>query len=339
MDKFYENYNLRNHNTFKIQASTRYFYSFELPDEIVNFIKLKKHRLPANLPIRIMGGGSNILFSDNFNGLIIKPNNNGIEITDESETTITVKVQAGEVWDDVVKFAVERGFGGIENLSAIPGNCGGATTQNIGAYGMELAEAIIQVEAIELHTGKIIYLSKKDCEYGYRTSIFKTHNQYLVLSVVLLLQKKPVFNLAYKDLQAELSMHGLDVDLQVIRQAITNIRKRKLPDPDIIPNCGSFFKNPVVELSFAEVLQSKRNGLVYHQTSATSARISAAWLIEQCHWKGKRIGDAGVYDNHALILVNHGKANGKDIISLADAIRKSVFDTFGISLEYEVEVF
>jgi len=321
--------------------------------------------------IYFLGGGSNILFKGDVDGLVIKISTNGIEIIKEDDEEVQIRVAAGEDWDKLVAYCVEKGWGGIENLSGIPGQVGSSPIQNIGAYGAELKDVFVSLEAINRCTGKTIHYDAASCQFGYRDSIFKgTLNERVVITqLILRLHKKPVFNLSYQALKQKLEhIQEKEITLQAIRETVLQIRASKLPDPKVIGSAGSFFKNPMVNSALLEQLKEKFPGIVYYTSSqfavgssqsldtdesdtidpgSTSGnrelgtanyKLAAGWLIEQCGWKGFREGDAGVNKDQALVLVNYGKATGMDILDLAAKIQRSVKEKFGVNLDREVNV-
>ncbi len=291
--------------------------------------------------VLVIGEASNILFLDHFKGLVIMPLMRGKKIISENETEVIIEVNAGEYWSSLVDFTVEKNWWGIENLSLIPGKVGAAPVQNIGAYGIELKDAFESLEAFDMKTGEIVKFENKDCEFGYRDSIFKNKHKgrFVVLSIRLKLSKIQNPKLSYKPLAEEFKNKShTEINLVDIRDTVNKIRESKLPDPQKIKNAGSFFKNPVVESKTAEQLKTKYPEIPVYKISNTKSKLAAGWLIEQCGWKGKRIGDAGVHDKQALVLVNHGKASGKDIFDLSEKIKNSIMDKFGVELNREVLV-
>jgi len=292
-------------------------------------------------PLLVLGGGSNILFTNDFPGTVLKISTKGTHLLKEDDESVWVQASTGENWDDFVGFCVDHGWGGIENLSAIPGNTGTSPVQNIGAYGVEMKDTFVQLEAFDLETRGIKILSKDDCRFGYRESIFKSQNKgrYIILNVTFRLTKKPILCLDYGNIRKELAiMKVTDPGIKDVREAVCRIRADKLPDPKVTGNAGSFFKNPVIppqqheklKQSFPEIVSFKQNGNI---------KLAAAWMIEQCGWKGKRKGNAGVHSTQPLVLVNLGNATGLEIINLGNEIRQSVYQKFGIMLETEVNVF
>jgi UDP-N-acetylmuramate dehydrogenase len=336
MVHYKENLNLKLYNSFGIEVIAKSFFEFTEKDDLNEF--LSNNKLPEKR--LILGGGSNLLFISDFDGLIIYPNIPGIGLVNEDRNHIYIEAGAGEKWDDLVSFTVKHDLGGLENLSNIPGRVGASTIQNIGAYGMEAKDHIFLVKGIDLSNGKDILFSNENCRFGYRDSIFKNElkGQIVVTSVVFKLEKFPEFSLDYGSLKTEVEKLG-SISLSTIRQAVINIRGSKLPDPVKIGNAGSFFKNPVVTRDFADRLRVQYSHLpVYETIQQDMVKLAAGWLIDQCGWKGHREGDAGVHKDQALVLVNYGNATGKEIFQLAEKIRKSVFDKFGVKLEPEVNV-
>lgn len=289
----------------------------------------------------ILGGGSNVLFTRGFTGVVGKNEIRGIEIQRETKEDVLVAVGAGENWHQFVLWCVERGYGGVENLSLIPGTVGAAPMQNIGAYGVELKEVFHSLEAYEISSGKTISFFREDCKFGYRYSIFKgeLRDEYVITKVFFKLSKQPVFNTSYGAIQDTLEkMEVKKFSLQNVSQAVINIRQSKLPDPLDIGNAGSFFKNPVIEKLHFEALSAQFAQIVSYPVDEEKVKVPAGWLIEQAGWKGFRDGEVGVHDRQALVLVNHGNGRGRDLLKLSKEIQKSVQSTFGIDLEREVNV-
>jgi UDP-N-acetylmuramate dehydrogenase len=333
----YENIPLKSYNTFGLDYFADFMAVINNEEEAV---ELFKEKAAGNKPLLILGGGSNILFISDFKGTILYPDFMGrnIETSDEGGNII-VSAGSGENWDDFVEWAVSNGFGGLENLSLIPGKVGATPIQNIGAYGVEIRDMIVKVRTISTLDGTVRIFSNIECEFDYRNSIFKNSEKgkYLVTKVWYKLSTRPGFNLSYGSLSDEVNKLG-KVNLKNIRQAVINIRRSKLPDPLITGNAGSFFKNPVVPDSVAENLRKEFTGMPFYSDKPGFTKLASGWLIDKCGWKGKRKGDAGVHDNQALVLINHGKATGKEIFELSADIQKSVLDKFGIGLEREVEI-
>lgn len=333
-----KNVSLKPYNTFGIDANAAYFSSFSTVEELREILSDKK--LPSKK--LILGGGSNVLILNDLQAVVLKNELKGIELLFEDDRHYYVKAAAGENWNRVVQYCIHHNFAGIENLSLIPGNVGAAPMQNIGAYGVELKEVFSQLEALEIKTGKTITFSNNDCAFGYRDSIFKQQakDQFVILNITLRLNKEANFNTTYGAIASELEKMGVSTPtIQTVSEAVINIRKSKLPDPAVIGNAGSFFKNPVVYTSIFQALKSKFPELPGYEAKEGFTKIPAAFLIEKCGWKGYRAGDAGCHTKQPLVLVNYGKASGKEIYELAEKIKKSVLEKFGILLEREVNVF
>lgn len=332
-----KNCSLKAYNTFGIAVKCRYFVEVSREEEVQEWIRTNGCNPDSVL---ILGGGSNFLFTEDFEGTVLYPAMKGIEVVQEDKETVYVRVGAGVVWDDWVKWTVEHGYGGVENLSLIPGHVGAAPVQNVGAYGMEAGDTIFQVEAIRLEDGVKVCIEAEDCQFAYRNSRFKGEwrNLFLITRVVFRLAKKPVFRLDYGNVRSELERLGGVVTLEKVRQAVIRIRQEKLPDVNILPNAGSFFKNPIVRQEIAGQLRQKYPEMPVYQVDDEYCKLAAGWMIEQCGWKGRRLGNAAVHDKQALVLVNHGGADGTEIARLANEIKKSVFMTFGVWLEPEVYV-
>lgn len=337
MIRSYPNYSLKKHNTFGIDAATRFYFEFTEPEDLEAYISTTKTW--QELPLLILGEGSNLLFVDDFPGIIISPNVPGIKVAHEDRNHVWLEVGSGVNWDELVHFAVFNRWGGIENLSLIPGKTGAAAVQNIGAYGMEIQNRIESVSGFDLETLSEYTIDAKDCQYAYRDSIFKNQlkNRFIITSVVVKLDKFPEFILNYGALKAEVEKTG-NINLRTIRETVIRIRESKLPDPKLIGNAGSFFKNPVIDASLAEQLLATNPEMPHYPASEGKTKLAAGWLIQQCGWKGFRRGDAGVHDKQALVLVNHGNATGKEIFDLSEEIRLSVLNKFGVNLEREVNV-
>ncbi|MEK7224913.1 MAG: UDP-N-acetylmuramate dehydrogenase [Bacteroidota bacterium] len=336
MNKISENISLRPYNTFGIDARAKYFAAFRDIDELSELVT--RNSKPATL---VLGGGSNILFTKDFDGLVLKNEINGIELLHEDEEYVYVRAGAGENWHQFVLYCISRNWAGLENLSLIPGNVGASPMQNIGAYGVELEDVFFSLEAFHLEERKIFLFSKNDCEFGYRNSVFKEQykDQFAIVSVTFRLRKHPVFNTSYGAINEELEKMGVkDLSIQAISQAVINIRSSKLPDPKLIGNAGSFFKNPEISLDKCQELQSQFPGIIAFPFGGNKMKLAAGWLIEQCGWKGQRKGDAGCHERQALVLVNYGNAKGQDILDLSDEILQSVKKKFGVALEREVNI-
>jgi UDP-N-acetylmuramate dehydrogenase len=287
----------------------------------------------------IIGDGSNILFTNDFRGTILKPELKGIRIEKSSGSEVIVSAGAGVKWDNLVKWTVEKGLCGLENLSLIPGQTGAAAVQNIGAYGTEIKETILKVRSISTQDGSVRIFDRDECNFGYRSSVFKTteKGKFLVTRVWFRLSNDKRFKIDYGSVREEINKLG-EINLANIRQAVINIRRNKLPDPDITGNAGSFFKNPVVSAERAADLKKLFPGMPCYEQNSSDVKLAAGWLIEQCGWKGRSIGNAGVHEKQALVLINHGSASGEEIFTLSEMIKNSVKNKFDIELEREVEV-
>lgn len=334
--QIFNNISLKKLNTFSLD------YTAESIIEIVSEEEAQTlFRDPAQLkkPLLILGGGSNILFTSDFTGTIIKPCITGIYIESEDKEYAVISAGAGVKWDDLVEWCVERDYCGLENLALIPGNVGATPVQNIGAYGVEVKDFIEGVNTVSIADGSAKYFTNKECYFGYRTSIFKEKlkGKYLITRVFYKVTKTFTPKLEYGSLKEEVEKTGA-VNLRNIRNSVVSIRKSKLPDPDIIGNAGSFFKNPVVRIGLSERLKELYPTMPFYTDSPGYVKLAAGWLIEQCGWKGTRRGDAGVHDKQALVLVNYGNASGNEIYMLSEEIRKSVKEKFGVTLEREAEV-
>ncbi len=334
-----ENIDLYPYNTFGIHSSARYLVTVRSVEEAQEVFKSDWF---GNRPALILGGGSNILLTHDFEGLVIKNEIGGIVVLSEDETSVTIRVGSGENWHSLVLYCVDRNFGGIENLSLIPGTVGAAPMQNIGAYGVEIKEVIHNVEAIEMKTGDIRIFERDECAFGYRESIFKQHlkGKYFISSVTLSLTKKDHhFNVSYGAIGDVLKEKGVkELTIRAISEAIIEIRKKKLPDPKFIGNAGSFFKNPSIGRRAFDALKERYPALPSFPAENNLVKIPAAWLIEQCGWKGKTLDNIGVHKHQALVLVNYGDGDGKKIWQLAMDIQSSVREKFNIILQPEVNV-
>lgn len=333
-----ENKSLKDFNTFGIECRARYFASVKNIDELKEALTAK----PAG-DLFVLGGGSNMLLTDDLDAFVLHIDLKGIEIVAENDTHVFVKAMAGEDWHHFVQYCIANDFGGLENLSLIPGNVGTAPIQNIGAYGVELKDVFESCQTIEIETLLEKEFNKEDCAFEYRNSIFKNElkGAYIITSVVFKLTKaNHTLHMAYGDIQKILEERQIDYpSIRDISEAVIAIRESKLPDPKKLGNSGSFFKNPILD---SEAFQNFRRNFPqapFYEVSATQFKIPAAWLIENAGFKGKRFGDAGVHKKQALVLVNHGEASGQEIWELALLIQKKVRDLTGIYLEPEVNVF
>lgn len=332
-----ENISLKNFNSFGIDVKARYFCHYKSPADL-NYL-ISEGPLNRDMEMIILGGGTNQLLTNDFNGVVIHPVNDAIEIVTEDSEFVYIKADAGLEWDKLVTYAVDNGYGGIENLSDIPGNVGAAPVQNIGAYGVEAKDSIHEVHLVSFHDGSTKTLSNSECLFGYRTSIFKNKfkNRYLVDSVTFKLIKNPIFVTHYGNVAAELEKKGT-VTLQSIRDVIISIRSSKLPKPSEIGNAGSFFKNPVMPVIEAEALKKKFPEIPIYPAVNDQVKLAAGWLIEQCGLKGYTLpnGKAGIHDKQALVIINKGNATGDDILQVSHLAQMKVFEKFDINLEPEV---
>lgn len=333
-----QNISLRQYNTMGIDAKARYFSRFSSAEQLQEL----QTSSPANgEPQLILGGGSNILFTRDFNGIVLKNEISGIHIVKEDDGYVYVKAGAGENWHRFVQHCIEQNLAGLENLSLIPGNVGASPMQNIGAYGVEVKDVFEELEAFHIHDKQVQRFTAADCAFGYRESVFKRKykGQFVILSVTYRLSKTPVFHTAYGAIQQELEAMGVQqLSIRAVSQAVMNIRTSKLPDPAKIGNAGSFFKNPSVEKNFFERLKEQFPNIVAYPNADGSIKLAAGWLIEQCGWKGVRQGDAGCHEKQALVLVNYGHASGHEIYNLSEEIVQSVLQRFGVELEREVNI-
>lgn len=328
-----KNVSLRPYNTFGLSAKAAFFKE-------INTVRGLKN-LPNNLPLVILGGGSNLLLTKDIEACVLKMNIQGISVTRETDKEIYVKVGAGVVWHEWVMFCVAQGWGGIENLSLIPGTVGASPIQNIGAYGVELKDVFESLTAFDLTTKQQRIFTKNECEFGYRDSIFKRalKNETVITSVTFKLQKQPILNTSYGDIQKVLAAKNIITpNIKDISDAVIDIRKSKLPDPAELGNSGSFFKNPEIESALFLDLQKKYPTLTGYPMANGTIKIAAGWLIEQAGWKGKRVGNTGCHDKQALVIVNYGNATGKEIYQHALNVIEDVSQKFGIMLSPEVNI-
>lgn len=337
-------------HTFGMEVQSRYFVEAKTHSEVLTLLN---YRHMIHMPILFLGGGSNLLFKGDFAGIVIRINSKGIHVLNDDEREVTVTAEAGENWDDFVRHCVGKGWAGLENLSLIPGTVGAAPIQNIGAYGVEVRDFIESVLVAELDSGKERRYTRDECAFGYRDSLFKRNlkGRVIILSVTFRLRKavgglatdtdgNALLNLEYAGIRQELDRMGIEQPgIADVREAVCAIRRRKLPDPAVVGNAGSFFKNPVVSPSSLAAIRAKSpEAPAYPQAGLEGFKVPAAWLIEQCGWKGFRDGDAGVHPDQPLVLVNYGGATGKQVLELAEKIRKTVREKFGVELEPEVNV-
>ena len=325
---------LKHLNSFSVEARAGQVLELECEDDLQTFIS--EYRFDAERDL-ILGGGSNILFAGDVEGTVILNRVIGKRIVEDSDDEVLLEARAGENWHQLVLWSLDQGLSGIENLSLIPGLVGAAPMQNIGAYGVELADVLDSVQTLDLNNGRAREFNQRDCRLDYRNSRFKSEDagKYLITGIRLRLQRKFIAKLAYKGLEEELLSMGIDSpSAKQVSEAVVRIRQRKLPDPNVIGNSGSFFKNPVVNRETADLLEKEFAGLPVY-SAGDKAKLSAAWLIERCGWKGRSLGRAAVSEQHALVLVNKDNATGREILTLANAIRGSVQDRFGIELQPE----
>ena len=341
-----KDYSLLAHNTFGIDAKCSRFVEYASVEEAQQLVASLTE---ADQPLLILGGGSNLLLTGDYQGTVLHSAIMGIEVMENSsfenqedeKGSVFLKCGSGEVFDDVVAYAVEHGYHGAENLSIIPGEVGASAVQNIGAYGVEAKDIIYKVEAVEIATGKVVNFDNADCQYSYRQSKFKHEwrDKYLVTHVIYRLSKTFTPDLDYGNIRTSLAAkHIAEPSAQQLRDVIIEIRNAKLPDPKVEGNAGSFFMNPIVEKAKYDELAAQYPGMPHYTIDAEHEKIPAGWMIDQCGWKGKSLGRAGVHDKQALVLVNRGGATGEEIVKLCETIRKDVFEKFGIEIHPEVNV-
>jgi UDP-N-acetylmuramate dehydrogenase len=334
----HSNVSLKKFNTFGIDAKARYYAEAQSIEDLPTILNSTQAK---NTPHFILGGGSNVLFTQDLDSLVIRILMSGIKIIKEDDDHVWIQIGAGENWHQLVLHCVENNWGGVENLSLIPGTVGAAPVQNIGAYGVELKDIFSELQAFHIDDQSLHIFKHSDCHFGYRDSIFKNShkNQYIICSITLRLDKKPNFHLSYKAVAETLQKtNGDKITLRAVSNAIIDIRRSKLPDPNEIGNAGSFFKNPEIMLAQFNQLQSQYPDIPHYATASDKVKIPAGWLIEQCGWKGKRSGNIGVYPKQALVLVNYGNATGQEIKQLAEQIKLSVYEKFNIDLLMEVNI-
>lgn len=331
-----ENISLKPFNTFGIDVKAKYYAAFSETNELYEILSQN-----TQAGIFILGGGSNILLTKDFEGLVLKNEVKGITELHEDSEYVYVKAGAGESWHHFVLHCIERNWAGIENLSLIPGNVGASPMQNIGAYGVEIDDVFWNLEAYHIKDKKMVTFTRSDCEFGYRQSVFKRKykDQFVILNVTFQLRKKPRFNTSYGAIEQELERMGIkDLSIKAISDAVINIRSSKLPDPKEIGNAGSFFKNPTVLKDDYLELKKTFDTIIGHENIDGTVKLAAGWLIEQCGWKGYRKGDAGCHAKQALVLVNYQNAKGLEILELSELIMQSVKEKFGVILEREVNI-
>ena len=332
---FQENYSLKNLNSFGINVSAKYFSVFKNTNELAEILAA------ANENKLILGGGSNILFTKDFDGLILKNEIDGIENIKEDEQHIYVKVGAGVGWHPFVLYCIENNFAGAENLSLIPGSVGASPMQNIGAYGVETKDIFYELEAYHINDKKLVKFTNKECEFAYRESIFKNKfkGEFVITSVTFKLNKFPVFNTSYGAIETELQKMGVQTSsIKSISDAIISIRKSKLPDPKVIGNAGSFFKNPTIKNIEFDNLKKEYPAIVGYAVGLNETKLAAGWLIEKAGFKGYRLNDAGCHDKQALVLVNYDNATGEEILQVSEKIINAVKLMFNVTLQREVNI-
>jgi len=332
-----QNVSLKNFNTFGVDVNAGFFAEINHEDELVELFMDPQWQQTERL---VLGGGSNLLLVNNFEGLVIRVNIRGIEHR-INKNEVFIEAGAGEVWNDLVNFCVARNYAGLENMSLIPGSVGAAPIQNIGAYGAELKDTFHSCKAFEINTGQFKTFSKADCKFGYRESVFKDElkGQYIIVSVKLQLSLTPSLNLSYGAIGQELTdRHITQPTIKDVSQVVSHIRVAKLPDPSTIGNAGSFFKNPVITAAEFKPIEAKFPGIVHYPAGEGYVKLAAGWLIEQCGWKGKVVGHTGTWKNQALVLVNHGGATGEEVYNFSSQIIDSVYSKFGVTLQREVNI-
>ncbi len=330
----HENFSLKNHNTFGLNIIANKFASFSSIEDLETFF-------PCSEPWFILGGGSNILFTKNFEGIVLHNTIKGIEKIKEDENHIWVKVGAGEIWHDFVLHCIKNEWAGIENLSLIPGTVGATPIQNIGAYGVEIKDVLESVTAFHIESKNINSFSNAECDFGYRDSIFKRElkGQYIITEIVVRLNKTPDFNIKYGAIQQILDNHGIsELSIKAVSDAVIEIRQSKLPDPKEIGNSGSFFKNPEIPTTQFEQLKKTYPNIVGYPVSEGITKVPAGWLIDNAGWKGKRFGEIGVHAKQALVLVNYGDGEGEKIKELAYKIKADIFEKYNIEINPEVNI-
>ena len=332
-----EHFSLKEHNTFGIEAFAKYFVSVSNENQLVNILKNFNSQ-----PLFILGGGSNLLLTKDIEALVLQINLKGIEISNENNDTIYVKASAGENWHEFVLWTLDKNYGGLENLSLIPGNVGTTPIQNIGAYGVEIKDVFESCEAINIQTLEKKQFSKKECLFSYRESIFKNDakGKYIITSVTFRLTKiNHQIHSGYGDIEAELANNNIEIPtIQDISQAVIKIRERKLPNPKELGNSGSFFKNPIISTSDFEKIKEAHPDVPSYKINENEVKVPAGWLIEQSGFKGKRFGNTGIHKNQALVLVNYGDAKGIEVWELAQKIQATILENFNIKIEVEVNV-
>lgn len=332
MNTYQYNIQLQPYNSFQTKAFAKVFFEPQNINELQECIEDFKSE-----PKLVIGSGCNLFFTKDFEGLAIKPHLFDITTIDKTTDSISIEVMASENWDEFVQYCVDRKYAGLENLSLIPGTVGASPVQNIGAYGAEVKDVIQKVRAIDIQTNEIVEFTNKECHFAYRDSYFKQNNHYIITSVVFKLNKQFTYTPKYADLNKSLE-HLESPTLQDVRDAVIHVRRNKLPDEKLLPNAGSFFKNPYLTKEQAANLQQQYADLLLYPIDSETVKTSAAFLIDRAGFKGKQIGNIGTYPKQALIIVNYGATDGNEIVSFMKLIQKSVFDKFGVELEPEVRI-
>lgn len=333
-----ENISLKPFNTFGIEAKARYFVEVTTVAQLQDLLSSSVY---GKMPRLVLGGGSNLLLTNDYDGLVIKISLPGIEQVKENDEHVWVRAGAGVNWHNLVMYCINHNLAGIENLSLIWGTVGAAPMQNIGAYGVEIKDVFHELKAVNLQDGNLHTFNHAQCQFGYRESVFKHElkGQYIIVSVTLRLNKQPVFHTSYGAIGDTLRELGIEeLSIQAISQAVCHIRSSKLPDPLQIGNAGSFFKNPEISQAAFDQIQQQYPTIPSYPAPFDQVKVPAGWLIEQCGWKGKRVGNTGVHAKQALVLVNYGDANGNEIKSLSEQVQASVLEKFGIKLQAEVNM-
>ena len=339
MPLFLPHFNLQKSNTLAVPALAQYFVSVKTDDELreaLTFARTEK------LPLLLLGGGSNIVLRDDFPGLVIQIKSQGRDVIDENNEYVWLKVAAGENWHQLVEYSLDNSLYGLENLSLIPGSVGAAPIQNIGAYGVEIKDLVTELTAIEIRSGLPVTFTNESCQFGYRDSIFKQSlkDQYVITSVTFRLSKQPCVNLTYPALRAIFTDRAeSDISPQDVSAAVVAIRQSKLPDPALIPNVGSFFKNPVIDRAQFESLLGTYPKIVAYPATNDQVKLAAGWLIDQAGWRGKAAAGAVVHEQQALVLTNPSRLSGSVVLALADAVKQSVYEQFGVMLEMEPRIY
>lgn len=333
-----ENVSLKNRNTFAVDSNAKYFCEIHNQSQILYLLETDVFQHKKRY---ILGGGSNTLFLDDFDGLVIHLANQSISIVESNQNFVLLEVESGVEWHKFVQISLNSKYFGLENLALIPGTVGGAIAQNIGAYGVELKDFVAEVRGFDVTTGEFIELSQKECRFGYRSSIFKTDlkGNFIVTSAKFKLHKKPKVNLSYPELRKAVEKFPfVKPDPKYVFEQVCRIRSSKLPEIKTFPNAGSFFKNPIVGKETLEKIKQKYDGVPFYELCEDRYKIPAGWLIEKSGWKGKRIGNVGTYEKHSLVIINYGVKKGVEILEFAKSIQNDVYEKFGIWLEYEVEI-